>query len=274
VTGRVVVSHLEKGVGRLPRAAFSVKFVLEGEERYVVDGRSYILRPGEVLIVEPGGLVDVHVAGVQGARGLCLYFPTQESSGLAEQDLDLGPLHLPLVDRPFERWLSHAASVVTKRGDLDERASAHLLRSAGLGLPAFLDTMRARASRLNIASCERRTEVLRRVERARAYLHDHPGRPVPLEELAGVAGLSRFHLARSFQAVHRAPPAAYHRKHRLDQAAAMLSHRNVPLVEVADAYGFSDQSSFTRAFSREYGVPPGAVRNAPEDWPIVPRPRT
>ena len=104
--------------------------------------------------------------------------------------------------------------------------------------------------------------MLRRVERARGHLHDNPGRTVKLEELARVASLSPFHLARSFQAVHGLPPAAYHRTHRLNLAADILARAKRSPAQVAEDVGFSDQASFSRAFTRHHGLTPGVVRGS------------
>ncbi|HEX8829883.1 MAG TPA: AraC family transcriptional regulator, partial [Longimicrobium sp.] len=44
------------------------------------------------------------------------------------------------------------------------------------------------------------------VSRARAYLDEHWVRNVPLDELASVAGVSKFHLARRFTEAVGLPP--------------------------------------------------------------------
>lgn len=260
--GRVVVSHLNKGVGQIARDALSVKIVLEGEERYTIAGRSHILRPGEVLIVEPGGAVDVRVPGIDGARGLCLHMPAPTARSINTDKLHMDPLHLPAVDRSFGRWLTHAASLVSKHEDLDGRISSWLLSAASGGLLKFLETTSERAAQLDIASSVRRTEVLRRVERARAFLHANLERAVSLDELSEVAGLSRFYLARAFKTIHGAAPAAYHRKQRLEEAATMLARDLRSPAELAESFGFADESSFSRAFKRQHGLPPVALRKA------------
>ena len=45
---------------------------------------------------------------------------------------------------------------------------------------------------------------------------------------------------------------------RLERAKLLLSTRRVPLVEIALAVGFQDQSQFTAAFKRRIGITPGA----------------
>jgi AraC-like DNA-binding protein len=127
-------------------------------------------------------------------------------------------------------------------------------------LEDFVAGTSARAERIDAAKRSKRLELLRRVELARDFLHGVPDRIVPLGELAEVAGLSAFHLARCFRSVHLEPPATYHRNWRLDRAAADLKLTESAAVELASKYGFADQASFTRAFSRRFGASPNRYR--------------
>jgi AraC-like DNA-binding protein len=45
-------------------------------------------------------------------------------------------------------------------------------------------------------------------------------------------------------------------------AETLLADARLSLAEVAERLGFSDLSSFSQAFKRWYGVPPGAYRSA------------
>jgi AraC-like DNA-binding protein len=59
-------------------------------------------------------------------------------------------------------------------------------------------------------------------------------------------------------------PALLIRRHRLDQAAALLVSRTVrpPVEQVARECGFTSAEYFSRAFRREFGVSPRAYRSA------------
>ena len=96
----------------------------------------------------------------------------------------------------------------------------------------------------------------RAVGLAREYLEDNLSRSVPLEELAGLANLSPFHLARVFRDEVGLPPHAYHTQARLGRARGLLL-RGWPPARVARETGFADQSHLTRRFKRLVGVTPG-----------------
>lgn len=81
-----------------------------------------------------------------------------------------------------------------------------------------------------------------------------------LEDLAGVHGYSRSHFSRLFHAVTGIPLSRYIWMRRLQESANVLLETNERMIDVAICFQFSTQESFSRAFSREFGVSPGRYR--------------
>lgn len=79
---------------------------------------------------------------------------------------------------------------------------------------------------------------------------------VTLDELAEVAGLSKYHFLRQFSQVVGMTPGAYLRTLRLCHAARKLRTTDMPILEVALSVGFADHPSFSRAFARYMGMTP------------------
>lgn len=100
----------------------------------------------------------------------------------------------------------------------------------------------------------------RRLERVIDYIEAHVDEALCVEALAAVACLSPYHFARAFKTATGQPPHRYVAARRLAHAKAMLSGREVPIVEIADRCGFSSASNFSRAFKRATGVGPAAWR--------------
>jgi len=96
----------------------------------------------------------------------------------------------------------------------------------------------------------------RAVSRAEAYLRAHWDRSVSLSELSRAAGLSPFHLHRSFSRSVGLPPHAFQLQLRVDRAKTLLA-RGLDIASVAQRTGFADQSHFTRVFRRSVGITPG-----------------
>jgi AraC family transcriptional regulator len=85
-------------------------------------------------------------------------------------------------------------------------------------------------------------------------------RDLRLEELARIAGISRFHFAREFKRVTGTSPHQYLINLRIQRAKALLTESKMPLVEVGLRSGFSHQSHFTRLFRRFTGATPQSYR--------------
>ncbi len=95
-----------------------------------------------------------------------------------------------------------------------------------------------------------------------AILSEHTCEPPSARHLADEVGIHPAHLARSFRAATGQSVGSYARNVSLDWAAGRLVSTDDPLARVACEAGFADQSHFTRAFSRRFGVAPGRYRRA------------
>lgn len=94
-----------------------------------------------------------------------------------------------------------------------------------------------------------------------ARLADDMAHPPTLDELATLAGTSRFALVRQFRRRHGLPPLAWLMQLRLQRARERMAAGG-GLADTALACGFSDQSHFTRLFTRQFGHTPGCWRRA------------
>jgi AraC-like DNA-binding protein len=256
---RVVLSRLPRGATPLGRGALSLKFVLDGEERYSVGRRTYRVEGGQLLIVDGSRAGEVSLP--TGATGLCLYLP--QVANLPETAAELlldGPVTLAAAHHPLGTLLGAAARRLARDPLAGDRIADRLARRAAARLDQLMAAGDPRLAELAATRASTRRELLRRVEIARAWLHANIDRAVPLGELAARAGASPFHLARAFAAVHGAPPATYHRNLRLDAIAAELRRGEVSAAEAALRLGFADQAGFTRAFKRRHGITPGSLR--------------
>ena len=93
------------------------------------------------------------------------------------------------------------------------------------------------------------------VEHVEAHLHE----TIRLADLAAVAGLSAFHLQRSFRASRGVSPQNFIAHRRVERAKALLRGRD-PIAAIAFACGFSSQSHLTRVFRAATGLTPAAYR--------------
>jgi aryl-alcohol dehydrogenase-like predicted oxidoreductase/AraC-like DNA-binding protein len=81
------------------------------------------------------------------------------------------------------------------------------------------------------------------------------------DDLAAVAGCSRYAAYRAFTQAYGLAPSDYQRQLRVQAARRLLGAGVAPARAAAEA-GFADQAHLTRWFRRYYGVTPGAYRAA------------
>jgi AraC-like DNA-binding protein len=101
-----------------------------------------------------------------------------------------------------------------------------------------------------------------RVGRALALLHAHPHRAWTVEDLAREVALSRSALAKRFTSLVGESPMQYLIRWRLALAAQWLRSGPEPVVRIAERSGYESEATFSRAFKREFGLPPASWRRA------------
>jgi AraC family transcriptional regulator len=92
------------------------------------------------------------------------------------------------------------------------------------------------------------------------HCEEHLEDPLPLAELATIAGFSPHHFHRVFQHVTGEAPKEYLRRLRLERAVYRLKVSPDNVLEIALQSGFKTNETFTRAFTREFGISPSEFR--------------
>lgn len=257
--GRLVLSNLAPGRSVLGASAPSLKMVLEGEELYQIDGRTVRVEPGQFLYLDAGticlGTNKVPTVGI------CLSLPDGWAGpgGTEGHDPVLGrTLVLSSRTSAIGRTLEHYGRAIARDPSAGARLAPEIVARAGAAVREPLADSRAAIEALKVVKASTRQSLFQRIERARGFLHAHDDRPVTLGELAAVANLSQFHLARYFRLAFGKPPIAYHRSLRLARAAEFLAHGEGTIAEAAEIAGYSDSVSLCHAFRRHYGKAPRA----------------
>ncbi|QQO16460.1 AraC family transcriptional regulator [Bradyrhizobium diazoefficiens] len=99
-------------------------------------------------------------------------------------------------------------------------------------------------------------------QRALWYIESHLAEPTTLDEIAAMAGVSRFHIVRAFAAATSLPVMRYVRARRLSEAARSLANGAPDILSLALEADYGSHEAFTRAFRDQFGTTPEAVRAA------------
>jgi AraC-like DNA-binding protein len=101
-----------------------------------------------------------------------------------------------------------------------------------------------------------------RLAEAIRHMHDDPARPWTMAELASKAALSRSAFFDRFTRNVGLPPMEYLLAWRMAIAKDLLRHHDVDIAEIAERTGYGSASTFSTAFSRHVGQPPGRYARA------------
>ena len=94
------------------------------------------------------------------------------------------------------------------------------------------------------------------------HIEAHLEQRITIDELAGLAAMSPFHFCRSFKRTTGLAPHQYVLARRIDLAKRRLTVTNLSVQSIAWSIGFENISHFRRQFVAQFGVTPGALRNA------------
>jgi AraC-like DNA-binding protein len=99
------------------------------------------------------------------------------------------------------------------------------------------------------------------LRRARDHIDRNFAAPLDLEALARVAGVSKYHFARCFEATYGETPIRYLTRRRIERAQDLLRGANLTVTEVCMLVGFASLGSFSSRFTTLVGESPTAYRN-------------
>jgi AraC-like DNA-binding protein len=227
--------------------------ITAGAGHFYYRGRDHVATPGTLVLVAPGE-VHTHHDHEGGRSFRALSLPISTVAELARE-----------VTQGADP-LAAAASNIFSNGRLVRLFLAlhQVLEGSGNRLQRDALLLRFFAELIPHATKQRFPVTLagrehRAVSRARHFLDENYNREVSLKELSAVANLSANHLHGVFCRQIGLPPHAYQIRLRIMHAAALL-RKDWPIVHVAAATGFADQSHFTKHFKRLEGLTPAQYR--------------
>ena len=259
----VILSSLSQGSALSPPwEGISVRYVARGLEVYRIAGRTYPLRAGELMLAPQtlGAEIEIPRRGRGETLGLCLFFP---GAPLAEDDCDA--LAMPMVASAscsslgglLAKQVAHLAAA--PRQPVDAR---RLLQGARPHVVELAREIDRQVRAVDGAREATRYDAVRRAHVARAHLHATLHRAVSLAELAGVANLSAYQLARTFRDCFGDSPARYHRELRLHAVREEVTRTGTTWQQACERFGFAGGSSFAHAWRRAFGDSPRAALEA------------
>src|SRR5262249_26359715 len=99
-----------------------------------------------------------------------------------------------------------------------------------------------------------------KLRRSIEHIHANIDKPLSLDHLAMIAGMSKFHFAKSFRQAMGIPPHQYLVQVRIQKARGLLSDEMMSLPQIASRVGYSDTGQFSAQFLKLIGLSPARYR--------------
>ena len=228
---------------------------LDGNVTYYIEDQVYEMCPGDLLIIPPGKMHRPVLSSGQAAYERMVLWVNLEY--LSRIDGESGALQQRL-SRVGENGygvplrgdaLIYTTVLFSKIAELQaQNADAELMTGA---IRRYLWSV-LEAYSLVESDVRGEPEVIPQVIR---YITEHYNEPITLDDIAARFFISKSYLSRHFKAYTNSTVYAYIMALRITHARRMI-REGVPAVEAGRDCGFSDYSTFYKAFKSQTGISP------------------
>lgn len=226
---------------------YSVHAVLDGSVTLAFGDKTVRLRRGDLFCLFPGLRYSYEVAeNDDSLRMYWLAFQGSQAEKLVERNgFSRGK---PYVT---DRWmLEHERTMIDIHGLLRDKANydESLMQ---LKLYQFFVSLSLQAG-----GQSKTADTANWLERSIQYMNTHYTENIAVANVAEVAGVHRSHLYQECTRLLGCSPMQYIIKLRMEKGRELLRDTRFSVTEIALSVGYPDLFSFSRAFSKYYGMSP------------------
>ncbi|MEM6721584.1 MAG: AraC family transcriptional regulator [Bacteroidota bacterium] len=242
------------------KPSLSFKYVLAGQEAYIVDGKHISLQQGDALFFKEDKQYQAFVNSENATIGLCIDLNFDKAAvitdALQEQELFLFDPEFKTQRISFLHQNTH--SILQKIGGEDNtdvlflEESLQDLMSSVLMMEA---EFQSKITSIPVKKNSYKKELFQRLLIAKNFIHDNMQQQIQLQDIAAASNLSSFYMHRLFRHVFGCSPTVYLEQLRMKVAQERL-FTNRSVKEVAFSVGYTDEAYFSRRFKKCFGMAP------------------
>lgn len=242
---------------------YEIFYLLSGKCRFLLKDNLYSLEKGDLVFIAPGELHhSLYYPGIT-CDIVALYFKEDFLipglfSHLHQQNAL--PIHSFMGTVPSlyqEEFQTLLARMLSESMQIDEHSPAFMT--------CHLNELLLLLIRHSVMS-EAEPELINAKEvdimKATKYIYRNFNKPLTLDEVAGVAGLSPTYFSKKFKLLTGMGFKEYLNYIRLKHASAALLTTDNSITDIALEYGFNDSNYFKDLFKKEYGKSPREYRKS------------
>lgn len=248
---------------------YELIYVLEGEYSALIEDRTYYVKKGDFLLIDRNVMHKYHYVEKKhdSSKRLVLWITREMLDDLSAGEADLSacfrgqdscayhfPIYYEEMLRSFLLKLAMAEIVNM------EQPSMRAVLDRGY-LTLFFSYLNMLCGRTEYMFAAEESSSHPIVEAVSAYIADHMGETISLEELAEQVHMSKYHFLRRFKELTGLTVHAFVTNKRLIRACSELKEGGRSITEICQDTGFGDYSSFLRNFRKVFGMSPGEYRD-------------
>lgn len=240
-----------------------ILYPLNGESDVLIDGVSYRLKNKQLIVIDSKKIHSTHNYG-EHSMFLCIHITKKALEWYFPkiQDYHIWCCPDTIPDEQFADYLkmNQYLQRVTELYITDSPTS--LLESEGLVLQllsCLLLHFSSDTAPLLSATDQLATERIRQVIQ---YVESHYTQPVSLQDAAGLLGIGKEYFCRFFKKNMGISFLQYTNQVRLSHIYQDLIHTCLPIAEIMEKNGFTNQKLCNRTFKELYGCTPSKIRKS------------
>lgn len=252
----------------------SIRSTMQGVEKHFTGNASYSVTPDRFLIINSGSECESKIECE--TESLTVFFDREFAErALAslitpgERMLNNSFVHPAQPVTFFEKTYPHNHTIspalmkLRFASRIDFNDSEFINENCYLLLEGLMKLHRelyAEIARLPPVKLSTKTELYRRICRAREFIDDSYSQRIPLGDIAREACLSQFHFLRVFKIIFGQTPHQYVLRKRMNKALDLLRSSEMPVTQICYEVGLESPASFSRMFKIRYGISPDSFR--------------
>ncbi|MEC0372933.1 AraC family transcriptional regulator [Paenibacillus chibensis] len=231
----------------------------QGICHFTMENKPYRLHEGEGLIQHPG---TEHYLHLDDASSVIIIkfskdaFPQEDQLHAPPEFAEQMRLNPSDLSRKFKDWTTELMFGGSRELLASQETEIQVLEylKGALSGSMMLEEGHYRYVRTQVRDIH--------LEQVLAYMREYYSEAVSIDDLAAIAGQSRYHFMRSFRAYTGITPYQHLLRLRIDDARLRLRNTSSSIAEISCSLGFSSPSQFHRIFLKLVGITPGGYRSS------------
>ncbi|WP_420539563.1 helix-turn-helix domain-containing protein [Paenibacillus polymyxa] len=227
-------------------------FVLEGQAEFIYKEKKYRVQKSDVFCFFPHLAHEFYTDQEHPLQKVWIAFEGPKSLALLER-IGINPSKPFIANAVSEEILELISNLFSIAND-HNRQGSDLARLITLH-QIFEELSRNTSGALRNSVCSDYW-----LQQGKDYIEMHYCDRVTIEQIAEHVGVDRAHFSRKFHSTFLISPAKYLQTLKINEAKRLLEQTTYNLSIIAQSIGYTDMSTFSKAFKKTAGIPPREYR--------------